>query len=368
MMARRDFFFGLLLVFCLAAPFFAGRAMLQLGAEFAITLTLALLWNLLAGFAGIVSIGQQAFVGFGGYLLFALVALAGWPVLVALLAACLASALLGGVAAPLLFRLRGAQFAIGSWVFAEILRLAFAQVSALGGGSGMSLPVHAVLAISPDRLTRLTVFYAMPAALAAAVYTGSWALLRSRIGLGLRALRDSETAAASLGVNVVTLRYRVYVGVAAATGLAGALMFLDIVRISPDAGFSVNDWTADVIFIVVIGGVGRLEGPLLGSLAFFGLRAAFSGFSAWYLIGLGLFAIVMMLAGGSGLSGLVAWALQEAGTRWQSIPGRRPGMGISGKSRAPILAMGPTEPAPGTPEFLSTSPNTPDKPRPHPQV
>ena len=127
-------------------------------------------------------------------------------------------------------------------------------------------------------------------------------------GLGLRAIRDAEPAAASLGVDVGALRRAVYVGVAALTGLSGGLMFLDTVRISPDAGFSVNDWTANVIFIVVIGGVGRIEGPLLGSLVFFGLRAVFAGYAAWYLIGLGLFAIGMMLAGRSGL-GAIASAL-----------------------------------------------------------
>jgi branched-chain amino acid transport system permease protein len=303
---RRELGFGLLLLLCLTYPLLAGNAALQTGVEFAVTLTLASLWNLLAGYAGVVSIGQQAFVGFGGYVLFALVALGGWPVFLALPAAALGSAGLGVLGALLLFRLRGPQFAIGSWVFAEILRAGFAQLSALGGGSGMSLPVHAVLAISHHRPTRLRLFYVIAALLAFLVYLGIAAFLRSRFGLGLRAIRDAEPAAASLGVDVGALRRAVYVGVAALTGVAGALMFLDTVRISPDAGFSVNDWTANVIFIVVIGGVGRIEGPLLGCLVFFGLRAGFAGYAAWYLIGLGLFAIVMMLTGRSGLGGIAA--------------------------------------------------------------
>ena len=310
--SAREVGFGILLLLCLAYPFMAGNAALQTGVEFAVTLTLASLWNLLAGYAGVVSIGQQAFVGFGGYILFALVSLAGWPILLALPAAALASAALGVVAALFLFRLRGPQFAIGSWVLAEILRLGFAQVSALGGGSGMSLPVHAVLAISHHRPTRLLLFYAIAALLAFLVYCGIAGFLRSRFGLGLRAIRDAEPAAASLGVDVGALRWAVYIGVAALTGLAGALMFLDTVRISPDSGFSVNDWTANVIFIVVIGGVGRIEGPLLGSLVFFGLRSGFAGYAAWYLIGLGLFAILMMLAGRSGL-GAIATAMMRRG-------------------------------------------------------
>jgi branched-chain amino acid transport system permease protein len=307
---RHELGFGLLLLLCLAYPLLAGNAALQTGVEFAVTLTLASLWNLLAGYAGVVSIGQQAFVGFGGYALFALVSLAGWPVFLALPATMVGSAAIGVVGALLLFRLRGPQFAIGSWVFAEILRLGFAQISALGGGSGMSLPVHAVLAISHHRPTRLLLFYGIAALLAFLVYVGIAVFLRSRFGLGLRAIRDAEPAAASLGVDVGALRRAVYVGVAALTGLAGGLLFLDTVRISPDAGFSVNDWTANVIFIVVIGGVGRIEGPLLGSLVFFGLRAVFAGYAAWYLIGLGLFAIGMMLAGRSGLGAIAAALLR----------------------------------------------------------
>jgi branched-chain amino acid transport system permease protein len=304
-MKRTEISFFLCLLACLAAPLLAGNSGRQLGVEFTVTLTLAALWNLLAGYAGIVSIGQQAFIGFGGYVLFALVALAGVPVAFALALVPLAAGLLGLLAAPLLFRLRGPQFAIGSWVFAEIIRLTFAQIPALGGGSGMSLPAAAVLAISPVRSTRLLIFYALAALLALVVYGGSWFLLRSRLGLALRALKDSEAAAASLGVDVRALKRSLYVVIAGFTGLAGALMFLNTVRISPEAGFNVTEWTADIIFITVIGGIGRFEGPLLGCLIFFGLRTLFSDYAAWYLIGLGIFAGAIMLLSPKGLSGAV---------------------------------------------------------------
>jgi len=302
-MKRSEIIFFVFLLACLAAPLLAGNSGRQLGVEFTVTLTLAALWNLLAGYAGIVSIGQQAFVGFGGYVLFALVALGGLPVLFALVLVPVAAGLLGIAAAPLLFRLAGPQFAIGSWVFAEIIRLAFAQIPALGGGSGMSLPVAAVLAISHERPTRLLIFYALAASLALIVYGGSWLLLHSKHGLALRALKDSEAAAASLGVDVSVLKRNLYVGIAAFTGLAGALMFLSTVRISPEAGFSVTDWTADIIFITVIGGIGRFEGPLIGCIVFFGLRTLFADYAEWYLIGLGVFAGAIMLLSPKGLSG-----------------------------------------------------------------
>jgi branched-chain amino acid transport system permease protein len=277
----------------------------QLGLEFAATLTLATLWNLLAGYAGVVSIGQQAFVGLGGYLLFVFVVFAGVPALAAIPLAGVACGLIAIPSARLLFRLRGPYFAIGTWVLAEVFRLGFAQVSALGGGSGMSLPIMSILAISHSRPDRLLLFYLLAAVLALATTLLVYLLLRSRFGLGLTAIRDAEPAAASLGVDVMWLKRVVYVIVAAVTGLAGALLFLQNVRISPDAAFSVNDWTANIIFITVIGGIGRLEGPLIGCLVFFGFRAAFSDYGAWYLIGLGALAILMMLLQPRGIAGLL---------------------------------------------------------------
>jgi len=298
-------FFPFFLLLCALLPLFGDNSDRQLGFEFAATLTLATLWNLLAGYAGVVSIGQQAFVGLGAYVLFALVVFAGMPALAAVPLAALACGVIAIPSARLLFRLRGPFFAIGSWVLAEVFRLTFAQISSLGGGSGMSLPIMSILAISHSRPERLLLFYVFSAVLALATTALVFALLKSRFGLGLTAIRDAEPAAASLGVDVMWLKRVVYIIVAAVTGLAGALLFLQNVRISPDAAFSVNDWTANIIFIVVIGGIGRLEGPLIGCLVFFGIRAAFADFGAWYLIGLGLLAIVMMLLAPAGIAGLL---------------------------------------------------------------
>jgi branched-chain amino acid transport system permease protein len=304
-MRLRPLTFAALLLACAATPLFGDNSDRQLGLEFAATLTLATLWNLLAGYAGVVSIGQQAFVGLGGYLLFTLVVFTGIPALLAIPLAGLACGLIAIPAGRLIFRLRGPYFAIGTWVLAEVFRLSFAQISALGGGSGMSLPIMSILAISHSRPDRLLLFYLLAAALALATTALVYALLKSRFGLGLTAIRDAEPAAASLGVDVMWLKRIVYVIVAAVTGLTGALLFLQNVRISPDAAFSVNDWTANIIFIVVIGGIGRLEGPLIGSLVFFGFRAAFADYGAWYLIGLGALAIAMMLLQPAGIAGLI---------------------------------------------------------------
>jgi branched-chain amino acid transport system permease protein len=297
--------YAAVLVACAVLPLLGDNSTRQLGIEFAATFTLATLWNLLAGYAGVVSIGQQAYVGLGGYLMFALVVFTGMPVLLALPLAGIACGLIAIPSGRLLFRLRGPHFAIGTWVLAEVFRLFFAQISSLGGGSGMSLPIMSILAISHSRPDRLLLFYAFAACLALGANLLVFFVLRSRFGLGLTAIRDAEQAAASLGVDVMWLKRIVYIGVAAFTGLTGGLIFLQNVRISPDAGFSVNDWTANIIFIVVIGGIGRIEGPLIGCLVFFGFRAAFADYGPWYLIGLGALAIIVMLLQPKGIAGLL---------------------------------------------------------------
>jgi branched-chain amino acid transport system permease protein len=98
----------------------------------------------------------------------------------------------------------------------------------------------------------------------------------------------------------------IYFLTAGATGSIGALISLQKLRISPDAAFSVNDWTAFVIFIVVIGGIGKMEGPLLGTIVFFLLREFFADWGPWYLMLLGLFAIIITLTMPKGIAGMLA--------------------------------------------------------------
>src|SRR5262245_20036597 len=146
------FVIGLLVL--AAAPYWGDRQSLRLLAEIFAYVALASLWNLLAGYAGLVSVGQQAYVGFGAYLLFALTMLLDIPPLAAIPLAGFAAAIVAVPVAALIFRLRGHYFAIGTWVVAEVFRLLAAQVSALGGGSGISLPIRMITAIAPQRQCR----------------------------------------------------------------------------------------------------------------------------------------------------------------------------------------------------------------------
>lgn len=296
----------IVLVALVAAPWWAGRANVRLLGEIYSFIALATLWNLMAGYAGLVSVGQQAFVGFGGYALFALGMFLGVHPLLAILIAGLAGALIALPVAPLLFRLQGAYFAIGTWVLAEVFRLSFAQVSSLGGGSGISLPTGLVTGIASSRALREMAVYWTGLAIAVTALLFVIFLLRSRMGLALTALRDSEIASESLGVDIWRTKLIVYVATAGLTAMTGAFIFLQKLRISPDAAFSVNDWTAYVIFIAVIGGIGTIEGPIVGTIVFFLLRETLSNLGSTYLLILGAVAIVVMLRAPKGLWGMIA--------------------------------------------------------------
>ncbi len=295
----------LVLIILISAPWWAGRADMRLMGEIFLYLSLASLWNLMAGYAGLVSVGQQAYVGFGGYMLFALTIFAGLHPIIAILLAGLLGALISIPVAILIFRLRGAYFAIGTWVIAEVFRLGFAQISALGGGSGSSLPVGIVKSLAGTRSLRESLSYWFALGAAIIVITSIYLLLRSRKGLALMAIRDNELAASSYGIDIWRSKFLVYIVTSAFTALIGALIFLQKLRISPDAAFNVNDWTAFVIFIVVIGGIGTIEGPIIGTIIFFALRETLAELGTIYLIVLGLVAIVVMLKAPKGVWGVV---------------------------------------------------------------
>ncbi len=306
----------------IAAPAFASRTLLQELFYVFTMLALAQLWNLLAGSAGLISVGQQAFVGVGAYALFAFTIVAGLDPIIAIVLSGVVAGLVAIPSALIVFRLRGAYFAIGTWVVAEVCRLILAQVKQLGGGTGTSLPpeiVNSVFGLDFVRslfevrgpAARDIIAYWLALILALGTFALVYRLLRSRHGLALSALGDSEAAAESSGVDVFRTKLFIYVAAAAVTGMIGALIFLQKARISPDAAFSLIDWTAYVIFIVVIGGIGTMEGPVIGVAIFYLLQFYLASLGSWYLIILGGLAILLMLFAPSGVWGVIAAPLRH---------------------------------------------------------
>lgn len=288
----------------LSFPLWGDRATIRLFVEIFYILALAQMWNLLAGYGGLVSVGQQAYVGLGGYMLFILTMNFGIGAIWAVPISGLICAIISLPIAFLVFRLRGHYFAIGTWVVAEVFLLGFAQISSLGGGSGKSLPISIVKSISNTRAGRDSAIYWTALFVVVATIAIVYLLLRSRHGLALTAIRDSEEASNSLGVDNFRAKLLVYIFAAFGTAAIGALIFLTKLRISPSAAFDIN-WTTTVIFIVVIGGIGTIEGPILGTIIYFLLREPLSDYGTWYLILLGATAVVIMLKAPQGIWGII---------------------------------------------------------------
>ncbi len=302
-----------LAVLAASLPFWGESSWMREFVEIACYFIFAMMWNLLAGYGGMVSIGQQAFFGFGGYVMLVLGNHAGLNPFVAIPLGAVAAGLVAIPVSFVAFRLSGGYFAIGTWVIAEVFRLSFANIAAIGGGSGTTLTALRGI----DKATRESVTYWMALACVVAAIALVYLFLRSKRGLALLAIRDNEVAAESQGIPVARMKLAVYVVAAAGAGLAGALYFVGNLRISPDAAFSVN-WSAFAIFMVVIGGIGRIEGPLVGALIFWALNKFLSDYGTWYLLGLGLLAIVVTLFFKQGL-----WGYAQQRWGWSLFPTQR---------------------------------------------
>ncbi len=264
-----------------------------------IVLTMASMWNLLAGYAGLVSVGQQVFVGLGAYFVLIL-AINGTSPFAALPLAAIGS---GIAALPLWWlvsRLRSGYFAIATWVLAATVMLIIEKFSSIGGGTGMPLPGFS--GFDPTLLTAYTYW----AGLAVTVVTllAIYLLLRGRLGLVLTAIRDDEVAARSSGARVGLARMLVFVVAGAGCGAAGGLLAISQLQVQPGAVFSIQ-WTAEMAFVTIIGGLGTIEGPILGTVVYMVLQQTLASYNAWYLIILGLVAIFMALFARRGLWGLV---------------------------------------------------------------
>jgi branched-chain amino acid transport system permease protein len=292
-------------VFLAIGPFILDPSNMQLMTEFMLLLVLAMMWNLLAGYADIVTVGQHAFVGVGAYAFFGFLVFGEWnPYLSVLMAGVVALAFAVPVMV-IIFRLRTAYLAVGSWVVAETLMLGAGKLSAFGGGSGISMPVSAVKQFGVGIAARYTHIYWLALGLAALAFISTWLLMRSSVGLGLTAMRDNEEGAGAVGVNLTWSRVLCFLWTAPFLGLGGALITLQKLRVAPPASFSITEWTVYIIFIVVIGGIGSFEGPIIGTIVFFMLREYLSEIGVWHFIVLGTISIGIILIEPRGLWGLL---------------------------------------------------------------
>lgn len=260
---------------------------------------LAVMWNLLAGYAGLVSVGQQAFFGIGGYLALRLVDAGVTPYL-ALFMGALGAGLVAVPISTFALRLKGGEFAIGTWVIAEVLRIVVMFDPLVQGETGTSL--LALNALDPDLRRNFTYWLGLGSM--ALVLGATWWLLRSRIGVAAQAIRDDEQAAASIGIEVMRIKQIIFVLAAFGCALAGTIWLASAITFLPRTNFGVQ-WTVFMLFMVLVGGLKTFEGPIIGAVIFFLLQEIFGDLGVWYLSGLGVIAVGFALYLPNGLWG--AW-------------------------------------------------------------
>jgi branched-chain amino acid transport system permease protein len=265
--------------------------------NFFILVTMATMWNLLAGYAGMVSIGQQAFVGLGAYatLFFAL---KGVNPFYTIPLASLTCVVIAYPVTYLLFRLRGGYFAVATWVVASTAGIIIVNEAYLGGGTGKLLP--GMPNMNPTSLQHL--IYLVTWGVALIVVVATYFLLRSRLGLVLASIRDNEVSARSAGTKVTSARRLVFLIAAAGTGAAGAVLALSQTYLQTGNEFNLQ-WAAEMLFVSMIGGLGTIEGPILGCIIFFALQQTLAQQGAWYLIIFGTVAVAVAIWQPRGLWG-----------------------------------------------------------------
>ncbi|MCR5082105.1 MAG: branched-chain amino acid ABC transporter permease [Parasporobacterium sp.] len=247
---------------------------------------LGIAWNLMSGYTGMTSLGQQSFIGIAGYALCVVTTTYHLGYAMGFFVGAVIAGVISLGLAVILFRMRGMYFAIATWVVAEALKTWFTSWSYVNMGGGMSVTV------SP--YPRTGSIYYMALVLVIAAFIVVYFLLKSKIGLGLTAMRDDADAASSVGVNIFKSKLLCFVICAVITAVAGAMFYLNKGTIYPSAGFDIG-WTVSIVFIVIIGGIGTMLGPILGAFIYVILEETLSHYPGWSNIILGIIAILVIL-------------------------------------------------------------------------
>jgi branched-chain amino acid transport system permease protein len=284
----------LFLAALMVIPHWASRYMVSVLLLIFLYVALASMWNLLAGYSGMVSLGQQMFIGLGGYTLAVLSLYYGFPIYLSVLLGGVMSVILALFISRPVFRMKGVYFAIGTWVIAEALGICFSNWGYVKYGMGMFIqPAY--------KLSMTSIYYA-----AMIICIGSLALvyvlLRSNLGLALMAIRDNDVASEAMGVNIFRCKLTCFLISAFITGTAAGILYLNTIFIQPFEAFGIG-WTVKLLFIVIIGGIGTVEGPIVGAVIFVLLQQYLSEYVGYNLIILGVITIMVIFFAPRGVMG-----------------------------------------------------------------
>lgn len=267
---------------------------------FFVYLAMANMWNLLAGYAGLTFLGPAALMGLAGYTL-VIVTWNDLPFYLGIIGGAVVAAAFAALIAIPTFRMRGIYFAIATLVVPEALRYVFYIWKPVGGamqGGGAGYIVKGIAALS------LPEFYWLALAIGIASIVVMRIILRSKLGLGLAAIRDSDRAAASSGVNVFRLKLYAFVIAALVIGATGAIFYVYQGYIAPVGAFNIR-WLMIALLGTVIGGMGTEEGPIVGTIIVVLLHFLLSRYGELSLLIQGAILVIIMLTMPQGIAGLV---------------------------------------------------------------
>ncbi len=226
--------------------------------------------NILLGYTGYVSFGHVVFYGFGGYVGIYLLTEKGWSLWEAILGGGAASALLAFLLGSAILRLRGAYFALATIGVNEAMRAFINNFELFGGPTGITLNFSVYKAYGGAAQALQTAFY-IGAALAILALVLNYLVRSSKFGLGLLAIRENEDAAEVLGVVTPRAKTQAYVLSAIIPGMVGVLFFFKNGNVEPHDAFPLHA-SIELLVMVMLGGQGTVLGPILGALAYQGMR------------------------------------------------------------------------------------------------
>jgi len=298
-----------IMVLLITLPLWASEGVVMIVFLIMLYMAVGQMWNLLAGYAGLVSLGQQIFIGLGGYSLAIITEVYHLNFLLAILIGGVISGVFALVISQPIFKMKGIYFAIGTWVIAEALTLYFLNWSFVGYGVGFNIRT------SYDLSTNYLYFLSLIVGLGSAVLV--YIIMRTKGGLALMAMRDNELAAEVMGVELYKTKLAIFLVSAFVSGVTGGVLYLNISFIQPTAAFSI-DWTVAAVVIVIIGGIGTMEGPIVGAVIYVVLKQYLYNFPGISMIILGVIAIAIILVAPKGIMGTL-----QAKFGWEIISARR---------------------------------------------
>jgi len=276
---------GLLIAALIAVPHVLDRYTVFLLYLVGLYIGLAQGWNLLAGYSGLISLGVAAFFGIGAYTAaMTVIHLSLHFLLGSLLGGFLAATFAAIVAVPI-FRFRGIYFAIGTLVLSEALRIFMISWKFTGSAEGLTLPI--------EKSPSLMWFYYLMLSVAAGATLLVVLILRTKLGMGLRAIGNNERSAQNMGVNIFRTKLSIFLISAFITGVVGGIHATQMGSIEPYSIFYFM-WTLSTANTVIIGGIGTVLGPVLGSIFVIFLAEILSDYHTFHLAITGVLLIVII--------------------------------------------------------------------------